>query len=79
MSIVFIGPGRLFTNLTIPSTRFIKKVETFKNSSPIPAKSAFNPSTALLYLPEADSVTMLNSRLAMVASSFELAFIRSIT
>ena len=40
-----------------------------KNCSPTTARSAFNPSRALLYLPEADSVTILNSRPAMFAKS----------
>ena len=79
VSIDFIGPGSLSIKLTIPLTKLIKNVCTFKNSSPIPAKSALSPSIALLYLPEADSVTCFNSRSAIPANSAELAFIRSIT
>ena len=76
---VLIGCGNFPTNLIIPSVTFIKNVCIFKNSSPMPARSALSPSSALLYLPEADSVTILNSRPATPASSAELAFIKSIT
>ena len=67
--IVFIGPGSLSINFNIPLTIFIKCVFIVKNCSPTPARSAFNPSNALRYLPEADSVTILNSRPAMFAKS----------
>ena len=73
------GLGSLLVNLIIPSTTFINVVLIFKNCSPIDARSAFNPSTARRYLPEADSVTCANSRPAIFARSCELAFIKSIT
>ena len=77
--IVLTGAGNLLINFKIPSVTLIKNVCIFKNSSPIDARSALRPSSALLYFPEADSVTMLNSRPATPANSCELAFIKSIT
>ena len=69
VKICLIGFGSLVVKSIMPSITLIKNVCTLRNSSPIPARSAFNPCTALLYFPEADSVTMLNSRPATFASS----------
>ena len=58
---------------------FINLVATPKNSSPTSARLARNPSIALLYFPDADSVTSVNSRPAMFANCSALAPINSIT
>ena len=74
-----IGPGKFPINLTMPSIAFNTNVPTFKNCSPITAKSALTASNARLYLPEADSVIAFNSRSDMLAKSCVLAFIKSRT
>ena len=65
----FNGAGSLSINFKIPLTIFIKWVLIVKNCSPTPASSALSDSKALLYFPEADSVTIANSRPAMLAKS----------
>ena len=78
-SIAFIGAGRLPINFKIPSIAFNTNAPTFRNCSPTPANSAFTDSSALLYLPDADSVSAFNSRSEMLARSCVLAFIKSRT
>ena len=74
-----IGLGKPSTTPIILSTKVITLVAIFKNCSPIVAKSARRDSIALRYLPDADSVTAVNSRPAIDARSELLAFIRSKT
>ena len=74
-----IGLGRLVKKSNIFEAAFIILVATPRNSSPTSAKVAFRVSIAFLYLPDADSVIIPNSRSAIPAKSEVLAFIRSIT
>ena len=78
-STALTGPGRFPINFIIPSIAFNTNAPTFKNCSPTTAKSALTDSRALLYLPDADSVSAVNSRAEIEASSCVLAFIKSRT
>ena len=73
------GPGKFIANWTILSITVIKTVLIVKNCSPTSARDALSPSNALRYLPDADSVTAVNSRPATFAKSSEEAFIKSKT
>ena len=77
--IALTGPGKFPINFKIPSIAFNTNAPTFKNCSPTTASSAFTDSSALLYLPDADSVSAVNSRAEIAAKSCVLAFIRSRT
>ena len=74
-----IGLGKELKNSKALSTMVIILVLIVKKASPNPAKSAFKLSSALLYLPAADSVTAVNSREATLSRSAALAFIKSRT
>jgi len=70
-----IGSGKLVKKSKTLVNAFINFVATPKKSSPTSARLALNPSMALLYLPEADSVTLnlrclLSSNLISVMSDF---------
>ena len=79
MRTCFNGLGKLSTNSKILVTTLINVVLIAKNWFPTVASWAFNPSTALLYLPDADSVTAANSRSASAPRSAVEAFIKSKT
>ena len=74
-----IGFGRVAKNSNALSTILTICVLILKKESPSPARSAFKLSIALLYFPDADSVTAVNSRAATDSNSDALAFIKSNT
>ena len=74
-----IGSGSLEPNSKTLFNTFTNLVAIFRNESPVLANSALRVSTALLYLPAADSVTAANSRPATASNSPALAFIKSKT
>ena len=78
-STCFTGLGRFVANSTTLLITSIRTVLIVKNCSPTSARDAFNVSNDLRYLPEADSVTAVNSRSATEANSSVDAFIKSNT